>query len=292
MLCKSLFTTLALTSAVLAAPTAQLPEVTTTASTPTLREQQPADESGRPEWTSSRRFSTTRVYIQNAPGEVSFEQWLRYRDLKHNEGSQARFYEEVEIGLPYRMQLDIYEKWVSDEHRRAHHDELSFELRWAPFNWGKFPLNPTLYLEYAQVDHDANALESKLLLGQDFTPRLHWGMNFVWERGLSHDRTNDFQISQGIGYTIIDQRLNVGVEMLLDAENNKADRNKFDTKFLIGPSIQIKPTNNTHLDFVALIGTNDAAPNLEMYVIFGIEFGRVGGSKKEEGYTPAAGRIH
>jgi hypothetical protein len=291
MHCKSLFTTLALASAALAAPEpARLPEVTTTASA-MLLEQQPADDTGRPEWTSARRFSTTRVYLQNAPGDVEVEQWVRLRDFKDGT-SQVRFYEEFSIGLPYRLQLDIYEKWVSDEHRRAQHDEVSFEMRWAPFNWNKFPLNPTLYLEYAVVDHDANVLESKLLLGQDFTPRLHWGLNFVWERGLSHDRTNEFQIAQGIGYTCIDQVLGVGVEMLFTAENNKADRNQYETQFLIGPSVQLRPTKNTHLDLVALIGTNDDAPNVEAYVIFGIEFGRLGGAKKEEGYTPAAGRIH
>jgi hypothetical protein len=71
MLCKSLVATLALTSAVLAAPEpARLPEVTTTASASALLEQEPADETGRPEWTSARRFSTTRVYIQKAPGRA------------------------------------------------------------------------------------------------------------------------------------------------------------------------------------------------------------------------------
>src|SRR5262245_2859662 len=32
-----------------------------------------------PEWTTARRFPTTRVYIQRAPGEVAFEQWWRAR---------------------------------------------------------------------------------------------------------------------------------------------------------------------------------------------------------------------
>lgn len=285
--------TVALSSAVFAEPPppTRLPEVVTRGQASSLLEQQPVDESGRPDWTSARRFGTTRVYIQNAPGQVGLEQWVRLRDFRDGT-SQVRFYEEVSIGLPYRLQLDIYEKWVSDEHRRAHHDEVSFELRWAPFNWNKFPLNPTLYLEYAVVDHGANVLESKLLLGHDFTPRLHWGMNFVWERGLGRERVNQFQVTQGVSCNCIDQVLGVGVEMLYAAENTKADRNQYETKFMIGPSVQLRPTKNTNLDFIALIGTNDDAPSVEAYVIFGIRFGRVGGAAKEEGYAPAAGRIH
>jgi hypothetical protein len=47
---------------------------------------------------------------QKAPGEIGFEQWLRYRD-KRDDTVEALFQSEIEIGLPYRMQLDIYENW-------------------------------------------------------------------------------------------------------------------------------------------------------------------------------------
>ena len=61
-----------LTSALHAAPrVTRMPEITRTATG--LLENEPADESGRPEWTSARRFSTTRVYIQKAPWEVGFD---------------------------------------------------------------------------------------------------------------------------------------------------------------------------------------------------------------------------
>ncbi len=48
-----------------AAPT-QLPQVTSTASA--MIENQPVDETGRPDWTSARRFPSTRVYLQDGPG--------------------------------------------------------------------------------------------------------------------------------------------------------------------------------------------------------------------------------
>ncbi len=273
----------------------RLPLVTVTAPAPAapggLREMEPADETGRPDWTSSRRFSTTRVYLQMAPWEVAFEQWMRFRHFRDGT-RQVRFYEEIEIGLPYRLQLDIYEKWVSDEDRNADHDEMSFELRWAPANWGKLPLNPAFYVEWAQVNKGANVLESKILLGEDFTPRLHWGFNFVWERELGRELTNQFQLTQGLSYTLIDEVVSAGVEMVYKFENKHADRDEYEQQFLIGPSIQIRPTKRTHLDLVALIGTNDDSPNVEGYIIFGIELGRLRGGEKSEGYTPAAGRAH
>ena len=59
-------------------PDSSLPEINVTGSG--LRENDPADETGRPEWTSHRRFTTTRVYLQQAPWEVGVEQWWRVRD--------------------------------------------------------------------------------------------------------------------------------------------------------------------------------------------------------------------
>src|SRR6185312_15985719 len=83
-----------------------LPPVTATAAYTGLREEAPVDETGRPAWTSARRFGSTRVYLQRAPWEVSFEQWVRIRDRRDGT-AQIRFQEEIEIGLPYRFQLDI-----------------------------------------------------------------------------------------------------------------------------------------------------------------------------------------
>ena len=264
-----------------------MPEVTSTSVAPGLAEEQPADATGRPDWTSHRRFPTTRVYIQDAPGEVSFEQWMRYRDFRDGT-KEARFQEEIEIGLPYRFQLDMYETWITDEHRRANQDECSFELRYALADWGKIPLNPTLYLEYTVGNHKPNAIEGKLLLGQDLTARLHYGFNFAFEQETSGAQSSEYTFSQGLGYTFIDQVLSVGVEMEYSIETEKGARSNAVQQFLIGPSVQIRPTRNTHLDLVGLIGTNHNAPNVEAFVVFGIDFGKVGG--ESHGYSPVSVR--
>jgi hypothetical protein len=60
----------------------RLPVVTTVGTTSALEEEKAADETGRPEWTSARRFGRTRIYLQAAPGEINFEQWARIRDFR------------------------------------------------------------------------------------------------------------------------------------------------------------------------------------------------------------------
>ena len=212
---------------------APLPEVTITAPAG-LRENQPVDETARPDWTSARRFTTTRVYIQQSPGEIGFEQWLRFRDFRDGT-SQARFQEELEFGLPYRMQLDIYENWVVDQDRHADQDETSFELRFALADWGKIPLNPTLYAEYAVVNQAPDTVEFKLLLGQDFGSRVHYGLNLVYEQETWGARSTEFAVTQGISYTLIDSVLSAGAEMEYENETERGSRSNPAQQFLNRP---------------------------------------------------------
>lgn len=264
---------------------AQLPQVTSTASA--LLEDRAVDETGRPDWTSARRFPSTRVYLQDGPGEMSFEQWLRQRDFEDGT-KQSRFQEELEIGLPYRFQMDLYETWAVDEKLHARQDETSVELRYALADWGRIFMNPTLYVEYARVQNDADTIEGKLLLGQDLAPRLHYGFNFAFEQGTTLAHTSAYTLSQGLSYTIIDQTLSAGVEMEYSIETEHGNRHDPTQGFVIGPSIQVRPTRQTHLDFVAMAGVNNASPVMEAYVVFGIDFGKVTGDRETHGYVPAS----
>ena len=81
---------------------------------PVASEELKVGEYQQPEWTQHRRFPTTRVYVQKQPWEVGFEQWWRGR-FRRNGTQQHRFQEEIEIGLPKRLQLDLYENWTSNE---------------------------------------------------------------------------------------------------------------------------------------------------------------------------------
>ena len=251
-----------------------------------LGEQRPADETGRPEWTSHRRFGNTRVYLQQAPGEFGVEQWWRMQ--RHHDGTTAnRLQEEVEIGLPWRMQLDIYGNIKGDEHRDFHFDNVALELRWALADWGRIPLNPTLYGEYKIKDksYGSDVFEFKLLLGTDLTPKLHWGFNFSREADLGGEKDVEWELTQGLSYSVIDDVLGVGVEMEYGDESVAGHRGEPERRFLIGPTIQLRPTKNTHIDLVAMWSTTQDGPGFQSFVIFGYDFGRIAGERHYEPTT-------
>jgi len=236
---------------------------------------------GEPEWVDHRRFSTTRVYIQKDPWEVGIEEWYRVRTYDSGRVTQ-RFQQEVEIGLPNRMQLDLYEKVIHDnfDPNGWTQDEFAVELRYAFADWGVLPGNPTLYEEYAFAEDGADVLESKILFGDD-CEGWHWGVNLIHEQELTTDGDTEWAASFGLSRTIIDSKLSLGIEGKRTHPEGGSD------EYILGPSAQWLPTENTHLDLVVLAGLNDAAPETECWLIFGFDFGR-GGNGESRGYNPTS----
>ena len=268
----------------------KMPEVIVTGSQPAenrsgwLSEEQPIGAYGRPEWTTARRFPSTRVYLQQEPWGIGFEQWVRYRYFRDGT-SQMRFQEEIEIGLPYRFQLDLYETWAVDQDRHTQQSEVSAEIRYALADWGRIPLNPTLYLEYSKHDHDPDAIEGKLLLGTDLSTRWHWGLNLICEQELSGSENTELAVSQGLSYTVIDGKLGAGLEMKYS--HQKANGSPAANEFLIGPSVQWRITPRMHLDIAPMFGCTQDSPAVEAFLVFGIDFGT---AKKKSHYEPASVR--
>ena len=256
-------------------PTTTLADLVVSASA--LEEEKTDGVYGEPEWVGRRRFSTTRVYIQKDPWEVGVEEWYRVRTYDGGRVTQ-RFQQEVEIGLPYRMQLDLYEKVIHDNEDPEGwtQDEFAVELRYAIADWGKIPGNPTIYEEYAFTDGGSDVLESKLLFGDDYKG-WHWGVNFINEHALDSENDNEWAISAGLSRTIIDSKLSVGLEGKWTHPEGGED------EYIFGPSIQWLPTANTHLDLVVMGGLNDASPETECWLIFGFDFGK---GEIGKGYKP------
>ena len=245
-----------------------------------LDEEQLIGATKRPEWTSRRRFGTTRTYIQYEPWEVAVEQWWRVRSYRNN-GKTARqlFMQEIALGLPYRMQLDLYYDWVHEEGRTRNKD-VAVELRWAMADWGVIPLNPTLYFEYKATDgaYGSDVWETKLLLGTDLAPRLHWAFNAVYERECSRSLETEIALTQGLSYTVVDQKLSAGIEMQYKHQYSPGHTN-IENKFQVGPSVQYNPTRNSWINIVALGGCTKSSPALEAFVVLGYNFGRGGGGR-------------
>lgn len=273
-----------------AAEQGTLPTVTASAPVSSLAEEANLGTYQQPEWTGSRRFTTTRVFVQKDPWEAGVEQWWRVRHYR--DGTTKHLFEsEFEIGLPNRMQLDIYGDWVN-EGGRSSFEDVAFEIRWALADWGVLPLNPTLYGEYKLVDseHGSDVYEVKLLLGDDLAKGLHWGLNLVYESEIGGERAREYAVTQGVSYTIIDQVLSAGMEMQFKYENIAGERNNGEHKFQVGPSIQWRPTKHTHLDLVGLFGCTSDSPRFEGFIVFGYDFGGGGEPVKSDSrYAPVSG---
>jgi len=264
-----------------AAGTAVLPDVEVRPTA--LKEERPVGAYGAPAWTMARRFPTTRVYLQRAPGEMAVEQWWRGRF--YEDGTKKhRFQEEFELGLPGRLQLDTYLNWtiVSDEATR--YDSTALELRYAFADWGDLPLNPTVYGEWKAVDEGDDVLEFKLLLGEELGRGWHWGLNFVREWELGGEHAVEYAVSQAFSYTLVDSKFSVGVEMAYSEETVSGGRHDPERSGRVGPSVQWRPTERSHIDVVPLFGVTDEAPDVEAYVVAGIDFG--GGEHR--GHAPAS----
>ena len=264
-------------------PPARMPEVTVTGEQP-LNEELLIGDNQQPEWTARRRFATTRVYVQ-PPWQVELETgWQADYARSHGGPPTHLLTGEIELGLPYRFQVDYeYAERIETGHWR--NDSSSVELRWAFAEWGKIPLNPTVKAEWKFINHEADAYEFSLALGEEIAPRWHWGANLFYEQQIGDDRERELAVSQALSYTLIDEKLGVGIEAKLTDETDKPDRHSH-LEMLVGPSVQWRPTPRTHLDVVPLFGVTGRSPRIESFIFFGIDFGP--GSERNEGITPAS----
>lgn len=265
--------------------TTRLPEVVVPGDA-RLDEEALVGENQQPEWTTQRRFATTRIYVM-APWQVEFEQWWKGKFLRGG-GHDHLFQSEIGIGLPYRFQLDLYENAEKTDGKALRHSGNQVELRYALAEWGKIPLNPTVYGEWKFNNHGADAFEVKILLGEEIAPGWHWGFNAFYEQEVGGDRQSEAGIAQGLSYTVADGKLGVGVEMNVERASHRNLDGSPETEVLLGPSVQWRPIPRMHLDFVPLFGVTDDSPRVEAFIVFGFDLWTA--KKDGGGYQPASTR--
>jgi hypothetical protein len=249
----------------------EMPPVTVVGQTPgVLTEEQPIGPNEQPRWTAERRFPGTRIYVQ-PPGVAQFEFWLR-PTVPRSGPTQLRSLAELELGLPYRFQLDLYLRTESQNNADTQVGE-SVEIRWALADWNKIWGNPTLYLEWSRLENESDSIEAKLLLGGEIAPRWHWGVNLSDELQTGGDRENEIEVTAGVSYTLVDSRFSVGAETECGAVDTHNHRGTFNDKFFfLGPSFQYRPTEQVHIDFAPLAGIGGESPAFRAYLVIGYEF--------------------
>lgn len=247
---------------------------------------------GQPEWTTQRPFATTRTYVL-PPGTMELEQWVR--PTWKDGDVEFRMLEEVAMGLGCRVQLDLYERWNIEPDGTGNHDVnhegVQIEMRYALADWGCIPLNPTLYAEWVErggPQEKPNKFELKLLLSDELFANLYYGSNFILEQEVSGDLETELGWSNAFGTTVIERKLLAGVEMVLSGTTVKDNRSDAEISFMIGPSLQWRPTNRTFLDVVGLFGTTDQSPEAQMYIVWGFQFGSRAGPTNGYQGAPAS----
>lgn len=234
-----------------------------------LREEDRIGDYHQPRWTADRRFGETRVYVI-PNGKVEFEYWLIAQVPRHG-ATETQHLFELEFGLPCRFQFDLY---LIDRHEGSGGQAFidgKFELRYALADWDVIWGNPTVYIEYKSIDSAPDEIEAKLLLGGEIAPRWHWGTNLVWDGQVGGDRETSYELTGGISYTVIDEKLSIGAETHIELYDEHNHRGNYTNDVFIGPSVQYRPRPNMHVDFAPLVGVGQEHW-LEGFFIFGYEF--------------------
>jgi hypothetical protein len=129
-------------------------------------------------------------------------------------------------------------------------------------------------------------------------------VNFVWEAETGGEREQEFQITAGLSYSVIDRRLGIGVEFLYDHDTVRGGRGDAVHQFNVGPSVQWRVTEHLHVDLSCMFGTNEDSNRQIGFLIVGYDFGPGGHSEatgnsgksvtpasaRDDHYTPVSGR--
>ncbi len=271
-----------------------LPEVTVPGIRPS---QELIGPYNQPRWTARGRFSSgTDIYVLPP---YAFNIDLDYTGTipKHGE-TKNLFTQEFELGLPHRIQLAYENNFVlQKEHSQVTRETV--EARYALADWGKIPLNPTLFGEYlfgvgkdyGDDEEDAperipDAIELRLLLGEQFGRNCQWALNIFHEFETGGEREWETGFSQSLSYSIRDEYLKVGLEMQFVRRTEADARGEPEYEFDIGPSVTWKPSALTRLDMATLFGTTSDSPAVGIYLVFSIAFDK--DEAKGEGVAPVS----
>lgn len=215
----------------------------------------------QPKWTDRRRFPGTRVYVA-PPGTFTFEYWLETKVPLNGDDARLRSLFEVTLALPKRLQLDLYLRTQQEGTGPMVVESERVELRWALADWGVIPGNPTLYLEWIRQTVGPMKLEAKLLLGDSLTERLYWGLNVFYERELWGAQAQEYGVTGGLSYSLLENVLGVGAEFRVELVDDRTARpSPLELEFLAGPSISWRPLPQATVLLVWLVGPGFERPD-------------------------------
>jgi hypothetical protein len=231
----------------------------------------------QPVWTTKRRFTDTEVYVL-PPGELSLDFWfVTGGDLVSDGQPLNRWKLELEYGLGKRFLADFYLQFEQKGYLgELKVSQIELELRWAWADWGVLWGNPTIQVDYEFNTEAPQAMEAKLMFGDQFKDRWFWGVNLFYERQFGSPGEQEFGATMGMSYIFIYNRLLFGFELKAELEGEGEDG-----MVLAGPSLQVRATKNIYLDLIPMFGVrfgeglpsgSDVVGAYQVYLILGSTF--------------------
>ena len=245
---------------------------------------------GQPQWAErSRASATTKLYVLS-PYEV-FVGVLSESDFLRRGRSRHDLIQEIELGLPNRFEIG-FENHLGLAGGDASEMSANVGARYAFAAWSQIPLNPTIAAEYRfgtgkqladRFDRDLNrnspdAYELRLLLGQEFIPRVQWAANLFFQHELSGARNREVGFTQDITYLAVADKVEVGAEMRYTNATRRTEQRGSANEFVIGPSLNCKPNLHTVVSVAPLFGCTADSPRVAVFCSVSLEFG--GGESK------------
>ena len=251
---------------------------------------------GAPGAFSRTRFApTTTAYV--LPPWTFFFGTIYEGDAFRHGPPDHMFTQEIEMGLPYRLGVAV-ETTFERFNGGGGPAFTSVEARYALADWGKIPLNPTVFFEYkfgtGPIRHEEgmppgeegeegeeeeeeggppqrpDAFEVRLLLAEEFGGRYEWAMNGFFEQENKLDRGREWGFAQSLVTPIIlpREQLKVGIEMEYKNFTVKDNRDDPEHIFVIGPTAAFRTSKNTRFDVSTLFGCTDDSPRVSVFAVF------------------------
>jgi hypothetical protein len=245
---------------------------------------------GQPQWAErSRASATTKLYVLS-PYEF-FVGVLSESDLLRHGPSRHDLVQEIELGLPNRFEIGV-ENHIGLGGGDASAMGVTLGARYAFASWGKLPLNPAISGEYRlgagkeianRFDrvfdrNSPDAYELRLLLGQEFLPRLQWAANLFFQNELGGARNREVGFTQDIAYLAVADKFEIGAEMRYTNATRRVEKQGPANEFVIGPSANWKPNLHTVISVAPLFGCTADSPRVAVLGSVSLEFG--GGESK------------
>jgi hypothetical protein len=244
---------------------------------------------GAPGGFSRTRFSPTTTAYVLPPWTFYFGEIYEGDAFRHGPPDHL-FTQEIEMGLPYRFGVAAESNWERFNGGGGA-SSVSIEGRYAFADWGKIPLNPTVFAEYkfgvGPIRHEEgpmpppgeeesgppqhpDAYELRLLLADEFFNRFEWALNGFFEKENTGDRGREWGFAQSALTPVLlpHEQLKVGVEMEYKNFTVKDTRGDPQHSFVIGPTMAFRTTKNTRFDVSTLFGCTDDSPAVQVFAIF------------------------